>query len=144
MKPIQLLLKLCTALQLRASRCTGVSWRPAGATLVWLHHALASLDADLRSRHGPGAGIVYRHGPYATALTAIAEAAAAGVVHLSRRYEPAMQARRPADNCIGNVAASIPSCSCSKCLVSSQAQYHDEPLALTHDSRLFGSIQQLH
>ncbi len=61
---------------------------------MWLHHALASLDADLRSRHGPGAGIVYRHGPYASSLVAIAEAAAAGVVHFSRRYEPAMQARR--------------------------------------------------
>ena len=60
---------------------------------MWLHHALASLDADLRSRHGPGAGIVYRHGPYTSSLVAVAEAAAAGVVHFSRRYEPAMQAR---------------------------------------------------
>ena len=77
----------------RRALCTGVSWRPAGASLLWLHHALASLDADLRARHGPGAGIVYRRGPYASSLVAIAEAAAAGVVHFSRRYEPAMQAR---------------------------------------------------
>ena len=82
-----------TALQMHGAPCTGVSWRPAGATLVWLHHALASLDADLRSRHGPGARIVFRHGPYASSLIALADAAAAGAVHFSRRYEPAMQAR---------------------------------------------------
>ena len=73
--------------------CAGVSWRPAGATLVWLHHALASLDADLRARHGPGAGVVFRSGPYAAALIAVAETADAGVIHMTRRYEPAMQAR---------------------------------------------------
>ena len=60
---------------------------------MWLHHALASLDADLRARHGPGAGVVFRRGPYAAALLELAEAAAAGVVHMTRRYEPAMQAR---------------------------------------------------
>jgi len=95
----------------------GISWRPAGATLVWLHHALASLDADLRSRHGPGAGIVYRHGPYPSSLVAIAEAAAAGVVHFSRRYEPAMQARRllivTAGTMSGPHVAAV-ACACSR------------------------------
>ena len=71
----------------------GTSWRPTGATLLWLHHALAALDSDLQRRFGCGAGIVYRRGPCLQALQSVAEAARAGAVHFSSRYEPAKQAR---------------------------------------------------
>lgn len=40
--------------------CAGTSWRPGAASRLWQHHALEALDADLQSRFGAGAGIVYR------------------------------------------------------------------------------------
>jgi hypothetical protein len=47
------------------------SWRPGGASLLWVECALQSLSTDLVSRYGPGASIVYKHGPYAQALTEV-------------------------------------------------------------------------
>lgn len=69
----------------------GSAWRPAGASLLWLHHALQSLDTDLQKRFGRGASIVYKRGPYLAALQSVAEAAGAGAVHFTSRYQPAMQ-----------------------------------------------------
>jgi hypothetical protein len=46
-------------------------WRPGGATLYWQQQALQSLDAALQARYGPGAAIVYKRGPYVTALTEV-------------------------------------------------------------------------
>ena len=68
---------------------TASSWRPTGAALLWLHHALAALDADARERYGPGAGLLYLAGPAAPALRAAAAALGAGAVYWSRRYDPA-------------------------------------------------------
>lgn len=44
------------------------SWRPGSASLLWAQAALASLSSDLVARYGAGAAVVYRHGPYASAL----------------------------------------------------------------------------
>lgn len=44
----------------RGGACAGTSWRPGAASRLWQHHALEALDADLQSRFGAGAGIVYR------------------------------------------------------------------------------------
>jgi deoxyribodipyrimidine photo-lyase len=54
---------------------------------LWLHHALTSLDDDLRRSYG--ARIVFKRGPYADALRETCVAAGATEVHASRRYEPA-------------------------------------------------------
>ena len=56
-----------------------------GASLVWLHASLQSLDTSLRSRFGPGAGIVFRRGPYLDALKDVAAKAEARCIHFSRR-----------------------------------------------------------
>lgn len=37
----------------------GTSWRPGAASLLWLKHALQSMDADLRARYGAAAGIAF-------------------------------------------------------------------------------------
>lgn len=68
---------------------TGSSWRPGGASLLWLQLALSSLDQDLVRRYGPGASIVYKRGPYAEALRQVAAAVGAYQVYYTRRYEPA-------------------------------------------------------
>lgn len=47
------------------------SWRPGAASLLWLQCALASLSADLVSRYGAGAAILYRPGPYTQALSEV-------------------------------------------------------------------------
>ena len=56
-----------------------------GASLVWLHASLQSLDKSLRSRYGPGAGIIFRTGPYLEALKDVAAKADARCIHYSRR-----------------------------------------------------------
>ena len=33
---------------------SSVSWAPGGASRVWLHHSLASMDRDIRRRYGGG------------------------------------------------------------------------------------------
>lgn len=63
----------------------GSSWRPGQASLVWQQAALRSFDADLR-KYGPGAAIVFRRGPYLTALQDVASKLHAGAILLSRRY----------------------------------------------------------
>jgi hypothetical protein len=57
--------------------------------LLWLHHALESLNADLIRQYGVGAAIVFRRGPYLPALLDVASATQSTVVHFGRRYEPA-------------------------------------------------------
>eukprot|EP00884_Botryococcus_braunii_P006520 jgi/Botrbrau1/1586/Bobra.0185s0008.2 len=69
---------------------SGSSWRPGGASLVWLEAALGSLDASLR-QYGKGAGIIFRRGPYLQALREVAGALHAGTILFGRRYEPAME-----------------------------------------------------
>ncbi|KAK9843470.1 hypothetical protein WJX81_004296 [Elliptochloris bilobata] len=69
---------------------SGMSWRPAGASLYWLQEALRSFDADLRSKIGAGAGVLYRRGPYLPALQQAAAALGAGAVYMGRRCEPAI------------------------------------------------------
>lgn len=64
---------------------TGTSWRPTGAALVWLQASLGSLDKDLRERFGPGAGIIFRQGPYFDALHDITSKLGLGAVYYSRR-----------------------------------------------------------
>lgn len=51
-----------------------LSWRPGAASLLWVECALQSLSADLRSRYGPGATLVFKHGPYLQALSAVGAA----------------------------------------------------------------------
>ena len=63
---------------------------PGGATRLWLHHALANLDADLRESFH--ARIVFKRGPYVEALREACAAVGAVEVHCSRRYEPAQTA----------------------------------------------------
>ncbi|KAG1661782.1 hypothetical protein FOA52_003703 [Chlamydomonas sp. UWO 241] len=64
-------------------------WRPGGASRLWLHMALSSLDADLEREYGPGARVVLRRGPYAEAVRQVAAAVGARRVYFNRRYEPA-------------------------------------------------------
>ncbi|MEW5307009.1 MAG: hypothetical protein WDW36_009431 [Sanguina aurantia] len=66
------------------------SWRQGRASLLWAQSALRSLSADLVARYGPGAAIVYRRGPYAEAISQVAEAVGAQNVYYNRRYEVAM------------------------------------------------------
>jgi hypothetical protein len=63
----------------------GTSWRPGGACLVWIQAALASLDADLAARYGPGARVVYQKGPALEALQRLAAAVNAGAVYFNKR-----------------------------------------------------------
>jgi deoxyribodipyrimidine photo-lyase len=65
-------------------------WPPGAATKVWLHHSLAALDADLKSR---GSRLVLRRGPSFEALLALLDETGAEAVYWNRRYEPAVIAR---------------------------------------------------
>ncbi|TKD53160.1 cryptochrome/photolyase family protein [Sphingomonas baiyangensis] len=56
-----------------------------GASRWWLHHSLASLDADLRER---GSRLILRRGRADAELAAVAEACGASRVHCIRHYEP--------------------------------------------------------
>ena len=64
------------------------SWRPGAASRFWLHHALSSLDKELRYRYG--ASIIFRKADYYETLVDIAAGVGAGAVYFSKRYEPAM------------------------------------------------------
>lgn len=70
----------------------GKQWRPASAALLWMHHALAAMDADLRDRYGVGARIIYARGPYAPALRSFCRELGCSAVVANRRYEPATSA----------------------------------------------------
>lgn len=56
-----------------------------GASRWWLHHSLASLDADLRAR---GSRLILRRGESAAALAALAAETGAHRVHALAHYEP--------------------------------------------------------
>lgn len=62
-------------------------WPPGAASRWWLHHSLASLDAELRER---GSRLIVRRGPSLQALTSIAAETNADTVYWNRRYEPAV------------------------------------------------------
>ena len=59
--------------------------RMGGASRWWLHHSLASLDAQLRSR---GSRLVLRRGRCDDVLPALALESGARVVHALHHYEP--------------------------------------------------------
>jgi deoxyribodipyrimidine photo-lyase len=56
-----------------------------GASRWWLHHSLASLDADLRAK---GSRLILRRGKSEDVLAALAEETGAARVHCIRHYEP--------------------------------------------------------
>ena len=60
-------------------------WRAGGASRWWLHHSLASLDADLRAI---GSRLVLRRGDTVEALLGLAGEIGARSIHFSRAYEP--------------------------------------------------------
>jgi len=66
------------------------AWRLGGAARWWLHHSLASLGADLRSR---GVGLILARGDSEAELGRLVAATGAGAVYWNRRYEPAARAR---------------------------------------------------
>jgi len=64
--------------------------RPGGASRVWLHAALSSLDASLRRRFATA--LLVTAAPHAAALRQLGTALRAGRVHAATRYEPALVA----------------------------------------------------
>jgi deoxyribodipyrimidine photo-lyase len=67
------------------------AWAPGGASQWWLHHSLAALQADLRSR---GSDLIVRSAEDSAAeLLKVARSAGAARVLWNRRYEPAAIAR---------------------------------------------------
>ena len=66
---------------------SSASWAPGGASRVWLHHSLASMDRDIRRRYG-GGGVRFIHGAHAPAVAAAAAEVNATTVFASERYEP--------------------------------------------------------
>ena len=65
-------------------------WAPGAASHWWLHHSLAALDADLRTR---GARLRVYRGPTLAALKKLIHASGARAVYWNRLYEPAVAAR---------------------------------------------------
>jgi len=59
--------------------------RMGAASRWWLHHSLASLDADLRKR---GSRLILRRGKVEDVLTALAADTAAASIHALHHYEP--------------------------------------------------------
>jgi deoxyribodipyrimidine photolyase len=66
---------------------SSASWAPGGASRVWLHHSLASMDRDIRRRYG-GGGVRFMSGAHAPAVAAAAAEVNATTVFASERYEP--------------------------------------------------------
>jgi deoxyribodipyrimidine photo-lyase len=62
------------------------AWAPGGATRWWLHHALTSLDEQLRRLKSR---LIVRRGPALGALQKLIEQTGANCVVWNRRYEPA-------------------------------------------------------
>ena len=60
-------------------------WRIGGAQRWWLHHSLAALDADLRTR---GSRLILRRGRADAVLPALIEETGATAIHAIRHYEP--------------------------------------------------------
>lgn len=71
--------------------------RMGAASRWWLHHSLASLDADLRAR---GSRLILRRGRCEQVLADIARESGAGTVHCLRHYEPWW---RNAERAVGEV-----------------------------------------
>ena len=65
-------------------------WAPGGASRWWLHHSLAALDAELRSR---GSRLTLARGDSRRVLRSLARQTGAGAVYWNRRCEPAALAR---------------------------------------------------
>ena len=61
-------------------------WIPGGASRWWLHHSLAGLDLELRSR---GLRLLIRRGTAANVLRDLAAECGAEALFFSRRWEPA-------------------------------------------------------
>jgi len=61
------------------------SWPPGGASRWWLHHALAALDRELRSRQSR---LIIRTGDSLATLHRVAKQTGATHVFWNRRYEP--------------------------------------------------------
>ena len=59
--------------------------RMGGASRWWLHHSLASLEADLRAI---GSRLILRKGKSEEILSALAEETGASAIHCIRHYEP--------------------------------------------------------
>ena len=60
-------------------------WAPGGASRWWLHHSMASLDADLRRA---GSALVLRRGAYADVLPRLLAETGADCVHVGEPTEP--------------------------------------------------------
>ena len=65
-------------------------WQPGGASHVWLHHSLRSLDHDLQKR---GGRLIVRSGPSLDVLQQLIDETQATSVVWHRQYEPAAIAR---------------------------------------------------
>lgn len=65
-------------------------WPPGGAQCWWLHHALQSLDADLRAR---GSRLILHAGDTLEQLRDLIQTTGADAVFWQRRYEPHLAAR---------------------------------------------------
>jgi deoxyribodipyrimidine photo-lyase len=65
-------------------------WTPGGASRWWLHHALAGLDTQLRTR---SSRLILRTGPSVKTLLALARETGACQVFWCKRYEPEIQRR---------------------------------------------------
>jgi len=65
-------------------------WQPGAASLSWLHHSLAALQANVQQR---GSRLIIRHGNSLAVLEALIAETGATAVHWNRLYEPAIIAR---------------------------------------------------
>lgn len=70
----------------------GSSWRPSGASLLWIELALSDMDASLRRKYSSRAGITFYRGAFAQVLPSLAQQLRAHRVFVNARYEPAMAA----------------------------------------------------
>ena len=66
------------------------AWPPGGASRWWLHHSLRALGESLAAR---GSRLIFRRGPSAEALAAVAAETGASAVCWSRLPEPAARGR---------------------------------------------------
>ena len=65
-------------------------WPAGAASLWWLHHSLASLQASLRAL---GGGLILRRGPSVDTLRELTAACGASRIYCNRCYEPALRNR---------------------------------------------------
>ena len=79
-------------------------WAPGGASRWWLHHALASLDADLSAL---GSRLLLLRGPAETVLADLVARSRATAVHWNRLYEIVARERDALTRAAGERAARI-------------------------------------